>query len=120
MRARRVGETGFTIIEILVALTILSVAIMSLITASTLATRQMKMSKADTKVWMAVQSELETLTAQGYDNVTAGSATVQGYPMTWTVSGTDPKKVTLIVQRKDWRQAVVPDTFVTYLSDWRP
>ncbi len=120
MRMSGTDGTGFSLIEVVVALVVFTAAVLALSTSGLLAGRQIQMGRVDSRVWTAAQSQMERIKAQGYDNVTAGSATVQGYPMSWTVLGTDPKKVTLAVQVTDWRGVVVPDTFVTYLADWTP
>lgn len=39
--------------------------------------------------------------------------------MSWTVQGTNPKKVILVDAKKSTGQ-VVPDTIVTYLANWTP
>ncbi len=40
--------------------------------------------------------------------------------MSWTVQGTNPKKVILVVDAKNSIGQVVHDTLVTYLANWTP
>lgn len=107
-------------LELLVALVIFSVTVLGLTSAGVIAGGQLRMGRRDIQLWAAVHYQLDRLTAQGYDSVAAGSATVQGYPMSWTVQGTNPKKVILVVDAKKSTGQVVPDTIVTYLADWTP
>ncbi len=122
MRRRRAleGQGGVSIVEVLVSILIFATAILALTTAGVIAGKQLRMSRADVRLWSAVHYRLEALIAQGYDNVAAGSDTVLGYPMSWDVQGTEPKRIILTVQAPTSRGAANPDTFVTYLADWTP
>jgi prepilin-type N-terminal cleavage/methylation domain-containing protein len=116
----RGDASGLSMVEVLVALVIFSVVIVGLTSAGIVAGAQLRMSRTDVRVWTAAHYQLEKVTAAGYDGVSAGTDTVQGYPVSWDVQGTDPKKVILTVQAKNSAGVVVPDTFVTYLADWTP
>ncbi len=116
----RGDASGISMIEVLVALVIFSVTVLGLTSAGAIAGGQLRMGRRDIQLWTAVHYQLDWLTAQGYDSVAAGSATVQGYPMSWTVEGTNPKKIILVVDAKKSNGQVVPDTIVTYLADWTP
>jgi prepilin-type N-terminal cleavage/methylation domain-containing protein len=108
---------GVTLIEVLIGVIILSVALLGLAAAGGVAARQVYMGRVDMGRWAALQQQLETLVSEGYANVTDGSATVQGYPMSWVVTGMDPKQITLVMTRENFRGETVQDTVVTYLSD---
>ncbi len=115
-KLRRIGgRWGFTLVEVLVALVILATALLSLAAAAGLAVRQLHYSQTDTEWWTAVQLQLEELSGQGFQNVADGSATVEGYPMSWTVSGSDPKTVTVEVTRTRRNGQVVVDTLLLIL-----
>lgn len=116
-RAR--DERGFSLVEILISLLIFSVALLGLCAAGSVAARQVYMGRQDMARWSAVQEQIESLMSQGYDGVTSSTATVQGYPMTWTVSGTDPKRIELTLERANYLGQTVQDTFVTFLADPR-
>jgi Tfp pilus assembly protein PilV len=108
---------GVTLVEVLIGVIILSVALLGLAAAGGVAARQVYMGRVDMGRWAALQQQLESLVAQGYDNVTAGSDTIQGYAMSWTVSGTDPKQITLVMTRENFRGETVQDTLVTYMAN---
>ena len=61
---------------------------------------------------------METLLSTGYDSISTGADTVGGFPLTWTVQGTSPKRVIMLVERPTSTYGVRPDTFVTYVSAW--
>ncbi|MEE9212881.1 MAG: hypothetical protein V3U29_09525 [Phycisphaeraceae bacterium] len=89
------NEGGVALVEILVAIIILSATLLSLAAASGQAARQIYHSRRELNMWSAVQSQVDSLRAAGFNNLADGSATVEGYPVSWTVTGTDPKTVTL-------------------------
>jgi Tfp pilus assembly protein PilV len=114
---RIIGREGVTLVEILIGVIILSVALLGLAAAGGVAARQVYMGRVDMGRWAALQQQLESLVATGYDNVADGSGTIQGYPMGWTVTGTNPKQITLVMTRENFRGVTVQDTLVTYLAD---
>ncbi len=111
---------GVSLVEILIGVVILAVALLGLAAAGGVAARQVYMGRVDMGRWAALQQQLESLVAQGYDSVDTGSGTVQGYSMTWEVTGTNPKQITLVMQRENNQGETVYDTLVTYLADPTP
>jgi prepilin-type N-terminal cleavage/methylation domain-containing protein len=118
---RGLNARGVTLVEVMVGLIILAVGLMSLISATFLSMRQTTRARDDVKYWADVQQVLDSLMAKGWNNVTAGSTTVRGRAITWTVSaaGSNPRQVTLIAQRYGYQQmhTLTPDTLVVYLSN---
>ena len=106
-----------SLIEVLVAVTILSVTLVSLMAASGVALRQLHAARSDTRLWSAVQHQMETLMKAGHDSVSTDSATVDGVPMHWTVTGTNPKKILLTVEGMNGAGQLAEDTVVLYLAD---
>ena len=90
---------------------------MGLAAAGGVAARQVYMGRVDMGRWAALQHQVESLVAQGYDNVADGSGAVQGYSVERTVTGTEPKQITLLMTRENLRGVTVQDTLVTYLAD---
>lgn len=89
------SERGITLVETLVMIIITSVTLLSLAAAMGYAYRNLGHSRIDMDAYAAQQSQLETLINVHYDSIAAGSSTINGYSLTWTVSGTDPKAVLL-------------------------
>lgn len=108
---------GFTLIEVIMAVLIFSILMGGLTSAGLVAANQLRLAQNDVRVWKAATYQMEKLVADGYASVTSGSDTIQGFNTVWTVSGTDPKKVLLVIDRTTLTGAVQPDTFMTYITD---
>ncbi len=113
----RFDEGGVSLVEVMIGIIILAVALLGLAAAGGVAARQVQSGRQDMSRWAAIQEQFEWIVARGYDNVTDSSSVVQGYPMTWTVTGTDPKKVILLMTRENFQGTTVQDTFITYLAN---
>ncbi len=115
-RAR--DERGVSLIEVMIGLVILASALLGLIGASGLALHNTVRSSQSMQMWAAVQWKADSLVSSGYGNVTNGSDTVQGYPMSWIVSGTDPERIDLLVDYPNLRTgAAMRDTLIIYLFE---
>ena len=120
-RAR--DERGVSLVEIMVAMVILTSALLSLASASALALRTTIRGREDLKVWAAVQQKGDSLVARGAGNLTAGSDVVAGRPISWTVGawtpgGLSPQRIDLIVDRAAMMDlSIVKDTIVLYVSN---
>ncbi len=114
-RAR--DERGLSLIEVMVAMTMLTSALLGLASAAGLALRTTIRGRQDMQLWAAVQWKADSLVSLGWGNVTTGSDMVHGYPMTWTVSGTDLKQIELLVDHVSLTTgATIRDTLVLYLA----
>ncbi len=113
-------QAGFSLLEVLIAVIILSVALLGLAAAGGVAAQQVAAGRVDIARWTAIQQQLESLMAQGYGNISDSSAVVQGYPMTWTVTGTAPEALTLLVERDNFAGDARQDTVIMYLADPNP
>ncbi len=108
---------GVSVIEVMVALLIFTLAILSLASAGFVASRSLRSGRSYMGAWTTAQSMLDSLTAAGWAALggTSGVDTVQGYPVTWDVQGDDPRRVILVVERSVSGK-VFADTFVTYVA----
>lgn len=114
---RKLDERGISLIEVIVSVIMLSTALLSLASAAGLAMRTTARGREDLRSWAAVQRVADSLTARGAGNVASGSGTVQGRALSWTVSGANPERIDLIVDRRRMSDMViVQDTLVFYLS----
>ena len=120
-RAR--DERGVSLIEVMVAMVILTSALLSLASAAGLALRTTIRGREDLKVWAAVQRKGDSLVARGAGNITTGSDVVEGRAISWTVGawtagGLSPQRIDLIVDRAAMMDlSIVKDTIVLYLSN---
>ena len=79
------------------------------------AARQLNMSREEMYRWQARQQQIESILSQGYEDVENGSAVLQRYKMTWTVSeGTDAKEVELIIESDDFE--IDADTVYMFMT----
>jgi type IV pilus assembly protein PilV len=102
-------RSGFTLIEVLIALTILAVGLLALATMQIVSIRGNAFSTEMTYATMLAQSRLEQIRNMAYDSVTSGTEIVpanetsKGIPYTIqrTVNNDDPatdmKRITLVV-----------------------
>jgi prepilin-type N-terminal cleavage/methylation domain-containing protein len=90
------SEQGFTIIEILMAVVVLSVGVMALVGSSALATRMIGRGNMSTRVTQVANARAELLRAYAAQtspgctngNVASGTATTpDGITETWTLQG---------------------------------
>ncbi len=107
---------GFSLVEILVAIIILSGSLLGLVAGTFQAARYLGDGKHQLTTWAAMQTQMEQLASQGYAGVTSGSATVDGHPMSWDVSGVDPKIVVLVAERRSRFGPAVLDSLVMHFS----
>ncbi len=115
-RAR--DERGVSLVEIMVAIVLLASAVMSLASAAGLAIRTTIRAREDLQVWAVVQRKADSLVARGAGNITTGSDVVEGRAISWTVSGANPERIDLVVDRAAMMNlAIVKDTIVLYLSN---
>ena len=112
---------GFSIVEVLVGMSLMSVVMMGLAGAATLGLSQMAKARQDLQYSADVQQVADSLVAKGWNNVASGSQTIRGRAVTWTVSAINAKsqKVEIIAQRRGLANTsvVYPDTLTLYLAD---
>ena len=117
------GREGFSLVEVLVAITLLSVAMMSLASAAALGLSQLGKARQDLQYAADVQQVTDSLVGKGWNNVTNGSATVRGRPVSWTVSTLSPnsQRVNVLVTRRGQAEVnlTYTDTVTVYLAKAR-
>ena len=113
-------KEGFSLVEVLVAVTLFGVATMSLAGAAALGLSQMGKARQDLQYSADVQQVTDSLVGAGWNNVTNGSATVRGRPVNWTVTTVSPtsQKVNVMVVRRGQAQTnlTYTDTVTIYLA----
>jgi prepilin-type N-terminal cleavage/methylation domain-containing protein len=116
----RGDKRGFTLVEILVAVTLLGFAMMSLAGAAALGLSQMGKARQDLHYSADVQQVADSLVSLGWNNVVSGSKTIRGRAVSWTVSAVNPnsQKIDLIVTRRGQAQVniVYSDTVTLFVA----
>lgn len=114
---------GFSLVEILVAVTLLACAMMSLAGAAALGLSQMGKARQDLSYSADVQQVADSLVGRGWGNVSTGSSTIRGRPVSWTVSTMSPnsQKIDLVVTRRGHAQTnvVYSDTVTLFVAKSR-
>jgi prepilin-type N-terminal cleavage/methylation domain-containing protein len=78
-------ERGFTIVEVLVAVMILSVGLMGLVTTAGLVTRMIGQGHRFTEASALANERIEVLRSQGCPAVGGGTETRGAYTVTWRI-----------------------------------
>jgi prepilin-type N-terminal cleavage/methylation domain-containing protein len=79
-------ESGFTLVEVIVAIVILAVGLLGMAGTTAVVLRQLTAADLSTQRAMALQTTLEKLRATPFDSVQAGSDSVGVFQVNWTVA----------------------------------
>ncbi len=93
--ARREG--GFTLVEVVVGLVILTIGVLGLAGTTLWVMRQTTLGEISTERTAALQSVVERLRAVDYDSVSAGSHTEGPYTVGWTVTTDSRSKLVELI-----------------------
>jgi len=106
-----VNERGFSLVEVLIALILLSLVSLGLASAATLGLSQVAKARQDLAYAADVQQVADSLVAAGYNYATSGSENLRGRSVTWAVSdlSATSRQIELVVQRRG-----LANTSVTY------
>ena len=114
------NREGFSLVEIMISMTLLGVAMMSLASATALGLSQMGKARQDLQYSADVQQIADSLVGAGWNHVSNGSATIRGRPVSWTVTtaNASSQKVDLLVQRRGQanQTTVYQDTVTLYVA----
>ena len=96
------GRRGFSLVEVMIAMTLMAVTVMSLAGAAALGLTQMGKARQDLQYSADVQQVADSLVSVGWNRVSSGGSTIRGRPVSWTVTTTSPssQKVDILVQRR--------------------
>ena len=120
------NRRGFSLIEVLMAVTIFTCALLGLAAAAAVGIRQTSRAREDSQYWADAQQVMDSLMAKGWgsSSLVDGSTTVRGRSMTWTVgsSTSNPQQIPLSVARNGYsnRFSSTTDVIVVYLSKAMP
>ena len=110
-------EAGVSIVEVLISLLVFTIGALAASQNAISARQQAKAAEIMTEAAAAAHYQMETLRSLPRDSLDSGADTVWGFPISWTVSGTAPKVVVLIVERASILGGMTVDTLVTYAAD---
>ena len=114
------NNRGFSLVEVMIAITLLGVAIMSLAGAATLGLAQMGKARQDLQYSADLQQVADSLVGVGWNRVASGSSTIRGRPVSWTVTTAtaSSQQVDIIVERRGQvsQTTVYQDTVRLFLA----
>lgn len=91
------SRAGFTLVEVIVALIILTIGVLGLAGTTALAVRQVTLADITSERSAALQSAIEGLRRMPYADVANGSDSIGRFDVSWTVSETQRTKTVRIV-----------------------
>jgi prepilin-type N-terminal cleavage/methylation domain-containing protein len=104
-------RAGFTIVELLIAVVLLTVVAISLVGTSQYVSRTLARSTAELRAGQALQVEMERLMSLPYDSLATGSGTHPLGSSSWTVSDSVTyKEIFLITEYQSPNGIVLWDT----------
>ena len=96
-QTRHGSRAGFTMVEVIIALLILTIGILGLAGTTGLVVRQVTGSKIATERTAALQSAIENVRAVGFADLTGTTTrTIGNYQVTWTVTDAGASKLVQI------------------------
>jgi prepilin-type N-terminal cleavage/methylation domain-containing protein len=111
---------GFSLVEVMIAMTLMCVAMMSLAGAAALALSQMGKARQDLQYSADVQQVADSLVGLGWNHVSGGSSTIRGRPVSWTVNAVNAntQKIDIVVQRRGQasQTTVYQDTVTLFVA----
>ena len=120
-RMRLSGERGFSVVEAIVGIVMLSIGLIGLAKSSALGFSQVTRARQDMQYAAEVQQVMDSLRSRGYGLVASGSVAIRGRAVSWTVTSptANSQLVTLVAQRWGYQNMTrtVQDTLLLYLAN---
>ncbi len=112
---KRVRPGGFTLIEVLVAIVVLSIGAMAWVGTSRVASASMRAAALELRAAQLIQEEVERLRTAPVDSLRDGSATWPAGDALWTVADSGAYLVVgLVVRTRPERGRILSDTVWVY------
>jgi len=115
------GERGFSVVEAIVGIVMLSIGLIGLAKASALGFSQVTRARQDMQYAAEVQQVMDSLRSRGYGLVAGGSVAIRGRAVSWTVTSptANSQLVTVVAQRWGYQNMTrsVQDTLLLYLAN---
>jgi Tfp pilus assembly protein PilV len=131
-RPRLKRGRGFSLVEVMVGMSMLTAALLGLAAAASTGMRQTSRAREDSQEWADAQRVADSLIMRGYNTNTSSSTSVNGRPIKWKVESPNTtvgsQMIRVIIWRHGYqsktgaaeRYSAVTDTIVLYLSNGVP
>ena len=86
---------GFSLLELVMSLVVLTFGVAGLATTSLFITRQLTLAEVTTARAAATRSAMERIRSTPFDSISSGGDTTANMKVTWTVTSTTPQTTTL-------------------------
>jgi prepilin-type N-terminal cleavage/methylation domain-containing protein len=109
-------KDGLSLVEVMVALSMFSVGMIALGQLAFVSSRSLRSGHTQMTEWSIAHEKLDSIAGLGWAALDgeSGAEDVAGLQVTWQVTGTNPRVITLTVPRRSYGAA--RDTFVTYVA----
>ncbi len=97
-------RTGFTVVEVMIAMLVLSIGVLAMMGTATMVQRQMGSAQQQSLAAFAAQARFEQLRSVNCQTIASGSATTRTVAETWV--------------KKDTARAVIVTDTVTYTTHY--
>lgn len=120
------ARRGFTIIEVTMAITLLTIGLLAVVGLTTSSLRSASRASEEGRYWADAQQVMDSIMALGFGvpTVGAGSTTIRGRTVAWNVgsAATAPQQVSFYINRTGYinKTASVTDTIILYLAKRNP
>ena len=122
--SRLQGRAGFSLVELLISIIIISIGIVGFATAVGLMATELwfglarsAMAGDDTEPSMLVADQVSELKATGAGNVTPGSRVEGDYQIDWTIETTQPTRMKVVVTYNGHDGNQRADTIIAHIPD---
>lgn len=113
--SRMLERSAFTLIELLIALVVLSIGIIGYMSTVSMSARELWLGNRDTRVALLMADQLERLRALAVAPVSPGIRTEGDYQLDWSADPADSARVILVATYPARSGVDRADTLVAYV-----
>ena len=115
--SRLPGRAGFSLVELLISIIIISIGIVGFATAVGLMATELWFGLRDTELSMLVADQVSELKATGASNVTPGSRVEGDYQIDWTIETTEPTRMKVVATYNGHDGNQRADTIIAHIPE---
>ncbi len=97
-RCSAAAPDGFALVDVIVAVVILSIGVLGLAATTSVVAANMRASYVNTRLAVSAQARMEGLLAGGPEHLLPGDRQHGPLRVRWSVTGGDPREIELVVE----------------------